>query len=118
MSANNARMKIAEELLIRWYLYDNRSATLTTTQQVDLQNETFSFINSPATSPVARDVRVTRVINILGNIFLAILLVATANGILVLCHQQWHFWSFNAGIFVLGIFMFLRQLVERDKKSL
>jgi hypothetical protein len=59
-----------------------------------------------------------RGINILYSLFLAIILVAASNGILVLCHQQWHFWSFNAGVIVLGVLMILRQFGERNKTSL
>ena len=52
-TANNARVEIAERLLKLWAKYWNHTADLTTAEAVDLQNETYSFINSSATSPVA-----------------------------------------------------------------
>ena len=47
-------------------------------------------------------------LDMLRNIFLATILAAISYGILTLCHQQMHFWSFNAGILVLGTLMMLR----------
>lgn len=52
-AANNARLEIAEKLLKQWYRYWNHTADLTTVEAVDLQNATYSFINSSATSAVA-----------------------------------------------------------------
>jgi hypothetical protein len=53
-----------------------------------------------------------KVVKCLMHIGLSIMLVAASNGILVLFHQQWHFWSFNAGVVVLGVFMILRNTKE------
>ena len=52
-AANNARLEIAEKLLTQWHKYWNHTAGLTTAEAVDLQNATYSFIKSSATSPVA-----------------------------------------------------------------
>ena len=52
-AANNARLEIAEKLLTQWHKYWNHTADLTTAEAVDLQNATYSFIKSSATSPVA-----------------------------------------------------------------
>jgi hypothetical protein len=57
------------------------------------------------------------VIKILGYIALAIILVAISNLILSFFHQQWHFWSFKAGMVVLGVFIILLRMFERDKTS-
>jgi hypothetical protein len=52
-ATNNARLEIAEKLLKLWLKYWDHTANLTTAEAVDLQNETYSFINSSATSAVA-----------------------------------------------------------------